>query len=79
MNELTLNEACEKHSTHAKSPVGSILYIHKTDAFKAGAKWQKEQYKEIYLALKELVECDYTSGTHLSCALIRGRKALELL
>jgi len=44
-----------------------------------GAKWQKEQYREIINALKELVECDYTSGTHLSCALIRGKNALRTI
>jgi hypothetical protein len=48
-------------------------------AFKDGAEWQKGQYKEALLALKELVECDYTSGTHLSCAILRGEKALLAL
>jgi hypothetical protein len=50
---LTLEQAAEKHSTHAKSPVGSILYIHKTTAFKAGAAWQKEQYKRLFELIKE--------------------------
>jgi hypothetical protein len=45
--------------------------------FVVGANWQKEQLKEVINALKELVECDYTSGTHLSCALIRGKNALR--
>lgn len=77
MDKLTLEQAAEQHSTHEKSPVGSKLYIYKTEAFKAGAEWQKEEYKEIINALKELVECDYTSGTHLSCAIIRGKNALR--
>lgn len=79
MIPLELDQAAEKHSTHKTSPVGSILYIHKKSAFLAGAEWQKEQYKELIAALTELVECDYTSGTHLSCAIIRGKNALELL
>lgn len=35
------------------------------------------QNQELRGALRELVECDYTSGTHLSTALIRGRKLLN--
>lgn len=72
-----LNQAAEKHATHEKSPIGSRLYIYKKEAFEAGAEWQKEQHQEIINALRELVECDYTSGTHLSCALIRGKNALR--
>lgn len=53
MIELTLEQASEKYSTHTKSPVGSILYIHKTDAFKAGAKWQKEKYTRLIELIKD--------------------------
>jgi hypothetical protein len=77
MEQSILKQAAEKHCAIARSPVGTILYIHKVSAFEAGAKWQKEQDKEIINALKELVECDYTSGTLLSCALIRGKNALR--
>ena len=54
MEQLTLQQAAEKHSTHAKSPVGSILYIFKVTAFKSGAKWQQEQCKDLLNSLKTI-------------------------
>jgi len=57
MEQLTLDQAAEKHSAHDKSPVGSRLYIYKNEAFKAGAEWQKEQYKLIKKAMQIVLSC----------------------
>jgi len=32
---------------------------------------------ELLDALIELAECDYTSGTHLSCAIIKAKQAIK--
>ena len=32
---------------------------------------------ELLQALKELIECDYTSGTHLSCAITKGKQVIK--
>jgi hypothetical protein len=80
--QLTLEQAASNHITNYKKlgpPVYDTWEHSLNIAFKVGAEWQKEQNKEIINALKELVECDYTSGTHLSCALIRGKNALRAI
>jgi hypothetical protein len=52
-----LNRAAENYSSaHYKSPVGSRLYIYKTEAFKAGAEWQKEQDKQLLNKAYQLIE-----------------------
>lgn len=67
MNELTLNEACEKHCTHAKSPVGSILYIHKTTAFKAGAEYRKHQFDKLLLLAKQAAnDCEFEGNMQMA-------------
>lgn len=54
MKQLTLDKAAESYSSaYYGSPIGSRLYIYKSDAFKAGAKWQKEQYKRLIELIKE--------------------------
>ena len=55
-HQLTLDQASETYSAHAKSPVGTLLYIHKTTAFKAGAEWQKEQDKPLIKALQDAIK-----------------------
>ncbi len=55
MEQLTLEQAAESHSTHEKSPIGSRLYIYKSESFKAGAEWQKEQYKEVINLMRQLL------------------------
>ena len=47
------------------------------DVLSDQVKELKEENKMMAEALKELVECDYTSGTHLSCAIIKGKEALK--
>lgn len=32
---------------------------------------------ELLEALIELTDCDYTSGTHLSCAILKAKKAIK--
>lgn len=74
MAQSTLEQATSNYIRC--TPLNHLHHVTSANAFKAGAEWQKEQSKELIAALKELVECDYTSGTHLSCALIRGKNAL---
>lgn len=57
-----------------------IVNIVKANAYDIVSKQRDElkaENKEMAEALKELIECDYTSGTHLSCAIIRAKKALN--
>lgn len=66
MEQLTEVEAAEKYCIHAKSPIGSLLYIHKMNAFKAGAEWQKEQYKLLCkLAFEAANVCDSEGAVEL--------------
>jgi hypothetical protein len=62
MEQAKINNAAETYSTHNKSPVGSHLHIHKCDAFKAGAKWQKDEDEEILKALSTVYN-EYMQST----------------
>lgn len=44
MEQLTLEQAAQKHALY-KAPVYGEH--HAIEGFKAGAEWQKEQYKEL--------------------------------
>ncbi len=55
----------------------NISKAHGYDILADQVRELKEENKRMAEALKELVECDYTSGTHLSCAIIKGKEALK--
>jgi hypothetical protein len=78
MIELTLEQACEKHCTHAKSPVGSILYIHKTGAFKAGAEYGKHRFDKLLLLAKQAAtDCEFEGNMQMADDLRNEIEKLE--
>lgn len=63
MEQLTLEQAAQKHALY-KAPVYGEH--HAIEGFKAGAEWQKEQYKAIFKdllpILNEAFSICYTEG-----------------
>lgn len=58
MDKLTLEEAAKDHapSYHNMLPEDQRVTILMRESFKAGAEWQKEQYKPITELLKGIAE-----------------------
>jgi len=54
-----------------------VTKAHGYDILAHQVKELKEENKAMAEALKELIECDYTSGTHLNCAIIKAKEALK--
>lgn len=72
MEYSELDKAAEIYScAHYKSPVGSRLYIYKSDAFKAGSKWQYEQSKELINIMQRLLSA-YDFRYPNECQLLVG-------
>ena len=54
-----------------------VIDFNEAAALGAMEKYAKQESAELLEALIELVECDYTSGTHLYTATLKAREAIK--
>jgi hypothetical protein len=94
MEQLTLEQAAIKYDTNNFSyptPGSNVIIPEITarqwnvDAFKAGAEWQKEQYKRVFELLKGIAEWagnlpddKLTTATGPNDAALRGGKISDM-
>lgn len=57
MGQLTLEQACKQYATMLFPTASGVHWESCHQDFTAGAKWQKEQYKNIKKAMQIVISC----------------------